>query len=117
LLSFPVLLSLIGVAHADDLEKRIEWLLKKVETSDCIFMRNNVEHSGKDAAKHVRKKYEHFKKKGKIKSVEDFVNYSAAKSMITGKPYLLKNGKGEIIKVKDWLLDKYKKEYPKAEGG
>ena len=100
-------------AKDGDLEKKINWLIDRIEKSNLTFIRNDVEYNSKDAVAHLRKKYAHVK--DKVHSIEDFVNYVASQSYTTGKPYLLKNEKGEVVKAKDWLLSVFKKEYAGAE--
>ena len=98
----------------ENLERKIFWLIEKIEKSNYIFIRNGTEYTSKEAVRHIVKKYEHFK--DNINSIEDFIDYAASKSYLTGKPYILKNSKGEIIKLKDWLIYLFNKEYTKVNG-
>jgi hypothetical protein len=86
----------------EDLEATIAHLLEYVRTADVVFIRNGKEHSAEDAAKHIEKKYNHYRKK--IKTPEDFIEKSATKSMMSGKPYQIKLEDGTVIPTKDWLL-------------
>jgi Family of unknown function (DUF5329) len=79
----------------------IRYLLDYVVRSDCTFIRNGEPHTGKEAAEHFKSKYEHFKKE--IKTPEDFIQMAATKSMITGKPYLVKTTDGTEISCAEWL--------------
>ena len=86
----------------EDLEATIAHLLEYVRTADVVFIRNGKEHSAEDAEKHIRKKYNHYKKK--IKTPEDFIEKSATKSMMSGKKYQIKLKDGTVITSQDWLL-------------
>ena len=84
-----------------DETKEIEALLKKIETSDIIFIRNGVEHNAKEAADHLRSKWE--QTNGKIKTKKDFIEQLATKSSLTGELYLVQLKDGSKIKAEDWL--------------
>jgi hypothetical protein len=50
----------------------------------------------------MQKKYAHFR--DKIKAPEDFIDeLCASRSLLSGKPYLVINEKGEKISVSKWL--------------
>lgn len=66
-------------------QDEINHLLSFVETSGCIYNRNGSEHSPKEAREHIQKKYDYYQ--DKINSAEQFIEYSATKSMISGKRY------------------------------
>ena len=87
---------------AADPAAEIDHLLTTVQTSKAKFLRNGDEHSGKDAAAHMKKKYAHFKKQ--IKTAEDFVEKCATKSELSDKPYKIKEPDGTVIDSKDWML-------------
>lgn len=84
-----------------DETKEIEALLKKIETSDIIFIRNGVEHTAKETADHLRSKWE--QTNGKIKTKKDFIEQLATKSSLTGELYLVQLKDGSKIKAADWL--------------
>lgn len=84
-----------------DETKEIEALLKKIESSDIIFIRNGVEHTAKEAADHLRSKWE--QTNGKIKTKKDFIEQLATKSSLTGELYLVQLKDGSKIKAADWL--------------
>ncbi len=84
-----------------DETKEIEALLKKIETSDIIFIRNGNEHTAKEAADHLRSKWE--QTNGKIKTKKDFIEQLATKSSLTGELYLVQLKDGSKIKAADWL--------------
>jgi hypothetical protein len=89
-------------AEPEPVAKTVEYLITQVEKSpDMKFLRNGDEHSGKDAAKHMRRKYDHFKKE--IKTAEQFIEKCAAKSELSGKPYMIKRSDGTTVKCEDWM--------------
>ncbi len=81
----------------------VEHLLKFVETSDCIFERNGKKYDGKDAYKHINRKYKYFR--DEITTTEEFVEYSGTKSTRSGKDYLIYCDDNEPIKSSVWLLE------------
>lgn len=92
LMSFNVLANQTEINH----------LLEFVKSTQCQYERNGDMHNGKDAFKHIKRKYKHFK--DDISTTESFVKYSATKSKMSGKKYKIHcQGQPEIYS-KDWLL-------------
>ncbi len=83
-------------------EQEIQHLLKYVGNTNCQYERNGSVHTGAEAVKHIEKKYNYFK--DDIVSAEDFIKYSATKSRMSGKYYLILCQDQTPIKSKDWLL-------------
>ncbi len=103
LICFAVLLcafSRPGLALDAVAEQEIEHLLGFVETSDCVFTRNDTAHSAEDAADHLRLKYRRGLRY--IDSAEDFINRLASKSSWTGKPYTVQCGETSLSSQR-WL--------------
>ena len=96
-------LMLAPSALALSASEEIEHLLKIIAGSSCTFIRNDVEYSGAEAAAHVRDKYEHFK--GDIESAEDFIALAASKSMLSGRPYLVRCAGEPVQPAAQWLSD------------
>src|SRR4051812_46859195 len=97
-------------AESEPVSKTVDYLVAQVEKSDCKFVRNGDEHTGKEASDHMRAKYKHFKKE--IKTPEDFIERCAAKSELSGKPYTVKKPDGSTVKCEDWmksLLEEHRK--------
>jgi len=97
-------------------EKEIEHLLKYVSNSDVTFLRNGDSHKPKEAAEHIRKKYDYYLKK--ISSAEDFVRLSATKSALSGKVYHVKLADGTKKTNAEWLLaelERYREDGKAAE--
>jgi hypothetical protein len=86
------------LAHLD---KTVQHLIAHVAQSGLTFIRNDVRYTGKEASEHMQKKYAHFR--DKIKTPEDFIELCASRSLLSGKPYLVINEKGEIISTNEWL--------------
>jgi hypothetical protein len=84
-----------------DETKEIETLLKKIESSNVIFIRNGNQYTAEEAADHLRSKLEHAN--GKIKTRKDFIDQLATKSSLTGEFYLVQLKDGSKIKAADWL--------------
>ena len=78
----------------------IEYLLASVAGSELQFVRNGKAHSGSEAVKHMRRKYEHFA--DRIHSPEEFIELAATKSMLSGKEYTVRSNEGEIPTA-EWL--------------
>ena len=92
-------------ARADVPENKIaevNHLINFVKTSDCVLNRNGTDHSGEKSVAHIQKKYKYFRKK--IKSTEDFIEYSATKSTMSGKYYTVTCPGQKAINSQDWLL-------------
>lgn len=87
-----------------DETKEIEALLKKIESSDIIFVRNGEEHSPKEAADHLRSKWK--KSGGKIKTKQAFIDYLATKSSMTGELYYVILTDGTNLPAAVWLKQK-----------
>ncbi len=78
----------------------IEHLLASVAASELQFVRNGKAHSGSEAVKHMRRKYEHFA--DRIHSPEEFIELAATKSMLSGKEYTVRGNEGETPTA-EWL--------------
>jgi hypothetical protein len=72
-----------GSASANPIE--IKHLLGFIASTECEYQRNGKAHTGKEALKHIKKKYEYFRED--IQSTEDFIAYSATKSKMSGNQY------------------------------
>lgn len=91
-------------------EKKIHFLINSIEKSNAIFIRNNTNHTSKEAAEHLRYKLERAKKSFWFFSsnvdvtVENFINKIASKSSFSGKDYHMKLKDGSIVTTKSWLI-------------
>jgi hypothetical protein len=85
----------------EELRDTIVYLTQRVAEADVVFIRNSKEYTPAEAAKHMTRKYEHFKEK--IQSPEDFIRLTATKSVVSGKPYLVRMKDGRTIPCAEWL--------------
>lgn len=83
-------------------QRAIEYLLVSVEHSDLIFIRNGKSYTPKEAAAHLKAKYDYFK--GAIVTPEDFIRLAGSKSELSGKPYLVETRDGQRVTSAEWLL-------------
>lgn len=96
-----VLLAFASPAGADaGTEQEVAHLLQYIEQSECVFARNGKEHGGDEAREHIGKKYDYVKKR--VKTAEDFIEYAATRSSLSGKPYLVRCD-GEELLTAQWL--------------
>lgn len=84
-----------------DETKEIQILLKKIETSDILFIRNGEEHSPKEAADHLRSKWK--QSGGKTKTKQAFIDQLATKSSMTGELYYVILEDGSKLQAAVWL--------------
>ena len=96
------LVLLAGTALAGTQEE-IDHLLNFVANTSCKYDRNGTVHDGPEARDHINMKYEHYRKK--VKTTEDFIKYSATKSLMSGKKYKIRCPGSEAGFASDWLLD------------
>ena len=105
-----ILLTLLSTTTYADISKNtkaeINHLITFVKTSTCLINRNGDEHNGNDAIEHIQKKYDYYK--DEINSAEQFIEYSATKSTMSGNFYKVKCGDAQPIKTQLWLLDELK---------
>lgn len=85
----------------------VEYLLGLVKSSQCKFDRNGKLYDGVKAYDHIMRKYDHYR--DDITSTETFIEYAAAKSLISGEYYIIVCPGSEPEKTADWLLRELKK--------
>jgi hypothetical protein len=101
LVAFAFCAPLCGRTESLSPEAVASYLISTVAASGCVFIRNGSEHTGAEAAAHMRKKFDYFKKK--IKTPEDFINRCASKSELSGKPYMVRFPDGKTIRCDEWM--------------
>lgn len=84
-----------------DTDSEIKHLLDFVETTDCRYQRNGTDYNGAEAREHIQKKFDYYR--NKIKTTEDFIDYSATKSMMSGKRYRIICTDKDVQFSNDWL--------------
>jgi len=103
----PLILLMFSTALPADVpgdhRAEVNYLLDYVAKSGCVMNRNGSRHNGDKAVSHIQKKYNYFR--DDIKSTEDFIEYSATKSTMSGKYYTVECPEAEPVKSQDWLLD------------
>lgn len=90
-------------ASLTKLQAETTQLLTFIETSGCEMERNGKRHPPDEAARHVARKYEYFKKR--IATAEDFIRLAAAGSTVSGKPYLALCPGAAPTPTAKWLTD------------
>lgn len=98
-----LLLMLLSGNVLAGMQQEIDHLLDYVSLTTCQYDRNGTIHTGPDARDHIKMKYEHYKKK--VKTTEDFIKYSATRSMISGRKYKIRCTGSELVNASDWLLE------------
>ena len=83
-------------------EEEIDYLLNRIQTSECIFIRNRKEYPGEKAVEHIQLKYDHYKKI--VQTAEDFIYNCAERSIITGRYYYIQCQDQPQEKLTEWLL-------------
>ena len=92
-------------AMADDvMTKRIEQLINAVGESNCQFIRNGKSYNPTESVSHITKKYDHYK--DDIDSIDKFIELSASKSMISGKPYKIQCPGSTAELSSAWMANK-----------
>ena len=86
--------------------EEIASLLIFIEQSECIFIRNGKHYDALEAREHIEKKYAYYKER--MTTAEDFILYSATKSSITGKPYMVICNDVNML-TSEWLYTKLDK--------
>jgi len=79
----------------------IDHLLRYVEKSGCVFIRNDKEYNSEEAAKHLQLKYDFFRYE--IKTPEEFIELAASKSSVSGRPYWVRCADHPPTPSADWL--------------
>lgn len=96
-----VLLLLAKLSVAAGYQQEINYLLEGIEKSSCTFHRNGSEHSGLEAADHLRMKYQRVG--SRINSSEKFIDLLATKSSWTGSIYQMECEEGRLQPSAAWL--------------
>ena len=100
-----LLVSVMAVAgeRSPATDAEIDFLLEHVRTSQLVFIRNGKQHDAAEAHEHMMTKYRHFDRK--IDSSEAFIEYSATRSLISGRPYRIRLPGGREMDAAPYLLE------------
>ncbi len=102
--------AMFDVALADlppDQLKEVNHLIDYVKDSHCIINRNGSDYPANEGVSHIKRKYDYFS--DNINSSEDFIEYSASKSTMSGNYYTVTCPGKETVKTRDWLLAELKR--------
>ena len=107
-LAFTLILGLSGSSGAfatptPEGQNEIDHLLSFTGSSGCAFYRNGSWYASIKAAQHLRDKYEFTK--FSLNKAEDFIEYAASKSSLTGQPYQVKCGSEAAESSTQWLTE------------
>ena len=108
-IALAVLALFSGAVSAQDTieKKKIEFLMSAVENlNGAKFIRNGTEHNGKEAAEHLRMKLQ--KAGDRVRTADDFIRLCASKSLLSGRPYMIRSSDGKTIKSEDFFREKLK---------
>ena len=109
----PLLILIASLAFAspaksaESLDQTINYLIDHVANAKATFIRNGASHAPAEAAEHVKMKYAHFKRD--VKTPEDFIRLCASKSLLSGKPYLVRLPDGKEMPLDAWLTEALKR--------
>lgn len=88
--------------------RKIELLIEHVETlAGAVFIRNGDEHTCREAAGHLRDKWQW--KRREIRTARDFIRVAATVSSVSGKPYFIRFNDGREVKSGEYLLAELKR--------
>ena len=90
-------------------QDEIDHLLQYVAASSCTFVRNGSEYAAGKARDHLADKYRFVG--NRIATAEEFIQYLATKSSLSGEPYHVHCGKSDALSG-EWLnaeLVRYRK--------
>lgn len=108
-IALAVLVLFAGAVSAQDtIEKnKIEFLISAVgNLKGTQFIRNGTEYNGKEAAEHLRMKLQ--KAGDRVRTADDFIRLCASKSLLSGKPYLIRSSDGKTITSEEFFREKLK---------
>ena len=95
-------LGLPPTSHADmdRTQREIQHLMDYIAGSECRFIRNGKVYGAESALAHIQRKYGHVRPR--VRTAEDFIDYAATRSSMSGKPYRVQCG-NETLLCGDWL--------------
>jgi len=91
-------------ANQESENHKIAYLLHAIGSSDLVFIRNDAEYTGEEAQAHLQEKMD--STEGLIHTVEDFINYIASESSVTGISYYVRLADGTQVEAGIWLRGK-----------
>ena len=97
-------LLVVPTVQADDrMDQEIDFLLKAVASSDCVFIRNGKEHGPEAAKEHLSLK----RRRGKryFSNADEFISNLASSSSWSGKPYYIRCGDQAQQPASAWFTE------------
>ena len=107
---FFVNLFVLNTANADvpaGQVKEVNHLLAYVKNSGCVINRNGTDHPAEKGIEHIEMKYDYFR--DDIDNTEEFIEYSATKSTMSGDYYMVTCPGKKAIRTQDWLMVELKR--------
>ena len=95
-------------------EREIAHLLEFVKTSTCQIERNGKIYPSAKGVSHIRKKFDYFE--SRISTAEEFIEYSATRSTMSGKDYQVHCEGMAVQRSQDWLLQELARFRQQANG-
>ncbi|EMY76544.1 hypothetical protein LEP1GSC060_2619 [Leptospira weilii serovar Ranarum str. ICFT] len=88
-----------------DFRNDLNLLMGTLESCECKFIRNGVEHDPKEARVHMERKLK--AADGRIQTIPEFIDSIGSKSSVSGKSYLVKFADGKTKESGPWLKEKW----------
>lgn len=91
--------------------QEIEHLIVHLRNSGCEFQRNGSWFDSKQAADHLRKKYDYLLRKDWVTTAEDFITRAGSESSMSSKPYQVRCANQVAEPSATWLrteLERYR---------
>lgn len=108
---FAELELLPAARHEQD---RVERLLAHVAAADITFVREGIDHTGAEAAEHLRRKLAAV---DATLTLEQFIERIGSRSSTTGQEYQVRTAAGTVLAAGDWLrqeAERMDREPPRA---
>lgn len=105
LLIFLMSIPNLVIALDDPVAREVAQLIELIKISDCRFKRNGSWYKPAEAADHLNRKYQYVQKRGLVDTAEDFIQFAATKSSITGKEYIVQCEEDTPRKSAVWLTE------------
>ncbi len=94
----------LGARADDEVPPEIDYLLRSIGDSGCVFIRNNERHDSREAEDHLRMKYRVGKRYAPTS--EKFIERLASKSSLSRKLYYVECKGEEKMLSGDWLMQR-----------
>ncbi len=87
--------------------QEVAHLLAVVANTPCRIIRNGEAHGGAEAVAHIKRKYAYYR--DEITNTEDFIDYAATKSSLSGRPYRIRCAGRPERTTGAWLMQVLKR--------